>query len=60
MDEGFIVDDTHGGVMQSQWTEGKPKVSFWFGVRVAKKERHAVTTYRCPSCGYLESYAHSV
>ncbi len=57
MDDGFIVDDTHGGVVQSQWTEGKPRGWFWFGVRVPRQDRHAVTTYRCPSCGYLESYA---
>ena len=57
MDDGFIVDDTQGGVVQAQWTEGKPRHSFWLGIRVPRQARHAVTTYRCPSCGYLESYA---
>jgi hypothetical protein len=27
MEEGFIVDDTYGGRVQSQWAEGKPQRS---------------------------------
>lgn len=57
MDDGFIVDDTQGGDVQSQWTEGKQQHSFRLGVRVPRQAPHAVTTYRCPSCGYLGSYA---
>ena len=57
MDEGFVLDDTHGGTLQSKWAEGKPRTSFWLGVRVPRKDRHPVSTFRCPSCGYLESYA---
>ena len=57
MEEGFIIDDTHGGKLQSQWAEGPPKKSIWTGVKVAKEDRHRVTTYRCVKCGYLESYA---
>ena len=34
MDDGFIVDDTQRGVVQSEWTEGKPRNSFWLGTRV--------------------------
>ena len=57
MEEGFIVDDTYGGVVQSKWAEGEPRFSYWAGVRVPRKARHPVTTYRCTQCGYLESYA---
>lgn len=57
MNEGFLLDHTHGGIGQSQWTEGQPRRSFWTGVVVKKKARVDVTTYRCPRCGYLESYA---
>jgi hypothetical protein len=57
MDEGFILDDTHGGKVQSELAEGKPRRSIWTGLKVRKDARHAVTTYRCESCGYLDSYA---
>jgi hypothetical protein len=56
-DEGFILDDTYGGKVQSEWAEGKPRGSIWTGLKVRKDARHAVITYRCESCGYLESYA---
>jgi hypothetical protein len=56
LDEGFILDDTYGGKVQSEWAEGKPLRSIWTGVKVAKDARHPVTTYRCESCGFLESY----
>ena len=58
MEEGFILDDTHGGLLQEAWAEGKPRRSFWLGIRVKREERHPVTTYRCSKCGFLESYAH--
>ena len=57
MNEGFILDDTYGGKVQSEWAGGTPRRSIWTGLKVAKEDRHAVTTYRCPKCGYLESYA---
>ena len=57
MEEGFIVDATHGGSVQSQWAEGKPQRSIWTGLKLARDAKHSVTTYRCESCGYLESYA---
>ena len=57
MDEGFIVDDTYGGRVQSQWAEGKPQRSIWTGLKLAKDAKHPVTTFRCEQCGYLESYA---
>jgi hypothetical protein len=30
------------------------------GLNLAGRERHAVVTYRCSACGYLESYAPSM
>jgi Domain of unknown function (DUF6487) len=57
MDEGFIVDNTYGERLQSQWVEGKPQRSFWTGVKLAKDAKHPVATFRCEKCGYLESYA---
>ena len=57
MEEGFIVDDTYGGRVQSQWAEGKPQRSIWTGLKIAKESKHPVMTYRCKKCGYLESFA---
>jgi predicted nucleic-acid-binding Zn-ribbon protein len=57
MEEGFIVDHTHGGFTQAQWVEGEPRPSFWTGLKLGGTPRHPVTTYCCTKCGYLESYA---
>ena len=56
MDEGFIIDNTHGARVQSEWAEGKPQRSIWTGLKVAKDSRYPVATFRCEKCGYLESY----
>jgi ribosomal protein S27AE len=56
MSDGFILDDAHGGLVQSRWTGGPP-VKSWLGIRVKKKDRVPVTTWRCSKCGFLESYA---
>jgi hypothetical protein len=58
METGVIVDHTHGGQLQAEWAEGEPETNFWYGGLVLKgRTKHAIQTYRCPSCGYLESYA---
>ena len=58
MDAGFVLDQTHGANMQSAWLDGVPEESIWTGgVKVRGHQRVPVTTFRCPRCGYLESYA---
>jgi hypothetical protein len=57
MEEGFIADATYGGVLTSKWVEGEPEKSFWTGIKTKGKEQIQISTYRCASCGYLESYA---
>jgi hypothetical protein len=57
MEEGFILDKTHGGQLPSQWVEGEPEKSFWFGTKTSGKEILQIKSYRCDRCGYLESYA---
>jgi hypothetical protein len=58
MEQGYVYDDKgpHGGT-PSQWVEGPPVQGFWLGMKIPKGGRHAITTYRCTACGYLESYA---
>jgi len=57
MDEGFIIDETHGTMKSQKWAQGAPEYSFWFGLKLRGKNRLDVSTYRCGRCGYLESYA---
>jgi hypothetical protein len=57
MEDGFIKDEGYGVVNPSKWVEGKPVQSFWLGTRTSGKMQFEITTYRCTSCGYLESYA---
>ena len=57
MENGFVIDYTHGATLQSQWAEGEPVRSFWTGLKLKGKEKHKISTYRCTKCGYLESYA---
>jgi hypothetical protein len=57
MHEGFIADYTEGAVLQEEWVQGPPEPSLWYGTKVRNKERLHVVTFRCATCGYLESYA---
>jgi hypothetical protein len=60
MERGFLVDNSYGAVAEPQWAEGPVEKSFWTGVKMHGRERRRVETYRCQSCGYLESYAREV
>ena len=57
MEPGFALDQTYGANLQSAWIDGEPERSFWTGVKLKGHQRFPITTFRCPACGYLESYA---
>jgi hypothetical protein len=57
MQAGFIQDSTYGGILVSTWQEGAPEKNFLGSLKTRGRNRIPVTTYRCESCGYLESYA---
>lgn len=57
MEGGFILDNTYGARLQSEWVEGAPERSRWTGVKLTGKELLPILTFRCARCGYLESYA---
>jgi hypothetical protein len=57
MELGFLLDNTHGGKTQSAWIEGEAVKSMWTGLDLKGRQKIVVTTFRCPQCGYLESYA---
>jgi len=58
MEQGFVIDNTHGANWVSHWAAGAPLKSLLAGTKLPpKKERVPIGTYRCSSCGYLEQYA---
>ncbi|HZM00080.1 MAG TPA: hypothetical protein VFD43_07510 [Planctomycetota bacterium] len=59
MERGLIIDRTEPMIhaSASTWMEGAPEPSFWAGLKTKGKEQHPVISFRCPGCGYLESYA---
>jgi hypothetical protein len=62
MEQGFTVDLVSGDSILgaryvSKWARGSPLKSFFFGVWVPRDWMLPIGTYRCQSCGYLESYA---
>lgn len=57
MESGFVTDRTYGGITVPNWIAGLPESSFLEGLKTIGKERYTISTYRCPKCGYIESYA---
>ena len=57
MKEGFVLDRDQSRNRVEEWVEGEPEPSFWTGVKRLGRTRIEIATYRCPKCGYLESYA---
>lgn len=56
MEIGFMIDRTDSGMCESLWSRGLPEKG-WFGsLKLNSRECFPVRTYRCPRCGYLESY----
>jgi predicted nucleic-acid-binding Zn-ribbon protein len=57
MEQGFVLDNTYGARVVSQWAAGAPLKSFWAGTKLPEEQLVPIGTYRCVSCGYLEHYA---
>jgi len=57
MEQGFVMDSTYGARVVSHWAAGAPKKSFWASTKLPEKEMTPIGTFRCASCGFLESYA---
>jgi hypothetical protein len=57
MQQGFVLDNTYGARVVSQWAAGAPQKSFWTGTRLPDEKLIPIGTFRCASCGFLESYA---
>jgi|TARA_R110001592_G_scaffold94521_2_gene273425 hypothetical protein len=68
MEKGFIPDNTFLGALQTLWHPGDPESASRsvFGlelknrtqtINVDETETRKISTYRCPDCGLLRSYA---
>ena len=57
MEEGFIPDVAYGAVLLGSWAEGTPEKGWTGSVKMKGRRKLDIITYRCTSCGYLESYA---
>lgn len=58
MEEGLVLDKGDYNMLSEQeWMEGPVEKSVWTGIKTKNRQRLIVQTYRCESCGYLESYA---
>jgi hypothetical protein len=58
MSPGFLLDHARNSDSQTTWVEGLPERN-WLGLKLSRKEKLPVVTYRCTMCGYLESYANA-
>lgn len=62
MEQGFTIDMGHGSSRLgprhvSAWARGAPVKSLWFLTYVLLRNTLSIGTFRCESCGYLESFA---
>ena len=60
---GFVIDMSHMRAFTSQWSEGAPERDSFLGFKIGGNvinppvDTIPIGTFRCKSCGYLESYA---
>jgi hypothetical protein len=57
MQEGFIPDRAQYHVFVNSWLAGRPELRFLGGIQFRRRDLRPIVTYRCPACGYLESFA---
>ena len=57
MQQGYVADRNLGGYEPTKWFEGELIVGRLGDVKKAGSTPFPVSTYRCATCGYLESYA---
>ena len=62
MEQGYTLDVTFGATFTGQWIRGTPKRSYFDSLAIkfpsmSPSQRVPIATFRCQSCGFLESYA---
>jgi hypothetical protein len=58
MVEGFLFGEQGAGHGMVDWAEGVPEWSGFGNLRLGRRQRYSVRTYRCSQCGYLAAFAH--
>ena len=57
MEEGIVVDrGPYNFPLQPHWMKGSVEFSWKTGVKTMSGRVRDVATWRCTTCGYLESY----
>ena len=56
MREGYVPEMSANHTGRSRWIADPPSVGF-LGLNTRGKEIYEIRTFRCPGCGYLESFA---
>ena len=58
MQQGYMLDRGNSNrATVATWIEGEPEPSFWSGFALGKRANVPCVTFRCTSCGWLDSYA---
>ena len=57
MSVGFATVATDSGSKPVNWVEGEPVRNMWGWLKLGKKAKREIQTWRCARCGFLESYA---
>lgn len=57
MEEGFLLDHTHGGQGVLNWVAGPAIKSVWTGLKMKGRTTVPVLAMRCPRCGLIRMYA---
>lgn len=56
MEEGFLLEKGDTVLSSQSWISGVPEKSLWSGISLKNKRIYDVKTFRCNSCGFLDSY----
>ena len=57
MVQGFVPDNTYGGIRVGRWYAGQPEKSFWTNTKQPSTDSAPIGAFRCRICGFLEFYA---
>lgn len=57
MEPGFLLDREGAGPSLRSWVPGVPETSFWTGLKLKGKAVLPVSSFRCPQCGCVDSFA---
>ena len=60
MEVGVIPDVAPARVFVSAWQRGPAEKGLLGGLKRIGRTSYEITAYRCTSCGYIESYSHTL